>query len=390
MRCLEVRLRESYNAAIRDRNTDQFYHELNEALRAKQLTFRDFSLRRMLEHLVPNGREMLATFQPGYRIQQDARELRESVEALGMSSFTKITGNIIYNHALDGWNKPELIGDELVTTMPSSLTQEEIPGVSNFGDIGDVVPEHGDFPMYGLSESSIKLPKPEKRGGQVALTKEIVFFDRLGQVVTRAHQLSEGLAINKEKRILDAVFGVTNTYTRNDVSENTYTASGVINTKTSNGMVDWKNVDAAEQLFSDMVDPDTGEPIVTTPNTLIVPLGLLHTAKQILNATEVMRNTPFPDGSSDNPDFVTRAPNTLRNYKIMSNQYVKARLGNSTTWFIGDPKRAFVYVENWPMIVDENPIGSSEWRRDIVAGWKVSERGAIGVYERRHMVKNTA
>jgi hypothetical protein len=47
-------------------------------------------------------------------------------------------------------------------------------------------------------------------------------------------------------------------------------------------------------------------------------------------------------------------------------------------------------MENWPITVQKAPANSeAEFTQDIVARWKVSERGAAAVWDPRYAVKNT-
>jgi len=59
-------------------------------------------------------------------------------------------------------------------------------------------------------------------------------------------------------------------------------------------------------------------------------------------------------------------------------------------WFIGDFRRAFAYMENWPITVTQSPAGSeADFTSDIVLRFKASERGAAAVINPRYVVKNT-
>jgi hypothetical protein len=59
-------------------------------------------------------------------------------------------------------------------------------------------------------------------------------------------------------------------------------------------------------------------------------------------------------------------------------------------WFVGDFRRAFAYMENWPITVTQAPVGSeAEFNNDIVLRFKASERGAAAVLNPRYVVKNT-
>jgi hypothetical protein len=59
-------------------------------------------------------------------------------------------------------------------------------------------------------------------------------------------------------------------------------------------------------------------------------------------------------------------------------------------WFLGDFRKAFAYMENWPITVAQSPLGSeADFASDIVVRFKASERGAAAVLNPRYIVKNT-
>jgi hypothetical protein len=59
-------------------------------------------------------------------------------------------------------------------------------------------------------------------------------------------------------------------------------------------------------------------------------------------------------------------------------------------WFIGDFRKAFAYMENWPITVTQAPLGSeADFNNDVVLRFKASERGAAAVLNPRYVVKCT-
>ena len=230
----------------------------------------------------------------------------------------------------------------MVTSIPTQFNGEKIPGIGRIGDEAEAIGEGNVYPTVGFSEEYIETPETTKRGFIVPVTKEAVFFDRTGLVLQRAAEVAYWLGQNKEKRVLDVVLGVTNNYKRNGVAGDTYLAAGdYVNVKATNALADWTDVEAAELLFDAMTDPSTGEPIIVAANTLIVPTALKHTARRIVRATEVRHGT----------DPVTISASTLDDYRILTSPLVKQRTSSDTTWFVGDPARAFAYMENWPITV---------------------------------------
>ena len=58
-------------------------------------------------------------------------------------------------------------------------------------------------------------------------------------------------------------------------------------------------------------------------------------------------------------------------------------------WYVGDFKRAFAYMENWPITVTQAPLNSeAEFNQDIIVRYKASERGAAAVMNPRYVVWN--
>ena len=169
------------------------------------------------------------------------------------------------------------------------------------------------------------------------------------------------------------------------------TSSPWVNVLAGNELVDWTSVDAAEQLFAEMLDPSTGEPILLRSTTALVMPAYRHAAHRTFNATEVNYT---PTGSAS----TTIAANPLGSYKVHESRLAYRRVVASGVaaddakkwWFLGDFKRAFAYMENWPITVTQAPLGSdAEFNEDIVLRFKASERGAAAVINPRYVVKCT-
>ena len=92
------------------------------------------------------------------------------------------------------------------------------------------------------------------------------------------------------------------------------------------------------------------------------------------------------------------AANPLGNYTVVESRLAYRRMiaaGYNAEqakkfWFIGDFRRAFAYMENWPITVTQSPVNSeAEFNQDIVVRFKASERGAAAVINPRYVVKST-
>ena len=107
------------------------------------------------------------------------------------------------------------------------------------------------------------------------------------------------------------------------------------------------------------------------------------------------------DWSSDvcSSDLTTTvAANPLGNYRVVESRLAYRRVIASGElsddakkwWFLGEFKKAFAYMENWPITVTQSPPGSeADFSQDIVVRFKASERGAAAVLNPRYVVKCT-
>jgi len=381
-------LKRLYEAAKSDGTPERFFDDFQTNLEKKEIKPEDYSIRELFESFVEDGRELVDSWNPR---RGGGVTLMESGNAIDTAAFSNITGQIVYTRVIQAFEDPSYIGDQLVETVQTQFNGEKIAGIGRLGDAAQTVDEGGLYPTIGTSEEWIDTPATTKRGFIVPVTKEAIFFDRTGLILDRAREVGQFAALNKEKRILDTVLGITTSYRRNGAAAiATYQASTpFINVKSTNALVDWTDIEDAELLFDALTDPNTGEVINVVPDTLIVPTALKYTARRIVRATEVQYNKGGYNASSDVGRTVSANP--LQDYNILTSRLVKSRTSSATTWFIGNPKKAFRYMQNWPITVVQAPNNSeAEFTQDIVARFKVSERGVPAVIEPRYMVKCTA
>ncbi|MDD4268765.1 MAG: hypothetical protein GXY25_08540, partial [Pirellulaceae bacterium] len=204
-------------------------------------------------------------------------------------------------------------------------------------------------------------------------------------------EVGEILGLNKEKRLIDLVIGRTNTYRWKGTDYDTYqTLEPWRNALEDNELVDWTSVDAAEQLFAEILDPSTGEPVLVQPNAVLVMPAYRHAAHRIFQATEISYT------AVDSPTTTTSA-NPLTRYTVVDSRLAYRRIiasGASAEnakkwWFLGDFRKAFAYMENWPITVTQSPLSSeADFNQDILVRFKASERGAAAVINPRYVVKS--
>lgn len=358
---------------------------LSEALATKQLRADDFSLRDLAEGLVPDGGEWVRGLDP----RQGGVSLLEAGGAVDVTAFLNVAGQVIYSRILESYTNEAFVASKLVRTIPTRLDGEKIPGAAPLGDGAAEVAPGMPYPSLGFGEDYVETPATTKHGLIVPVTREAIFFDRTNLVLSRAAEVGEILGLNKEKRLLDVVLGLKNNYKWRGTSYDTYQATSPwANVKSDNELVDWQNVDAAEQLFADILDPNTGEPVLVGATTVLVMPAYRHAAHRIFNAPEIR----YASGSS-----TTTAANPLGNYRVFESRLAYRRITAAGTsaanakkwWFVGDFAKAFAYMENWPITVTQSPVGSeADFTSDVVVRFKASERGAAAVLNPRYVVKN--
>lgn len=365
---------------------------LREALLQKHLRPEDFSIRDLAEALVPDGHEWVRSLDPR---SAGGVSLWEAGEGVDVTAFLNVTGHVIYAKILEAYTQEAFVLSRLVETVPTRLDGEKIPGVGRIADQATEIHPGMPYPHVGLGEDYIETPSTTKHGLIVSVTKEAIFFDRTNLILQRAAEVGEILGLNKEKRILDVALGLIPTYKWKDTTYQTYyqadEAGPWINAIADNELVDWTNVDRAEQLFADILDPSTGEPVLVEPNTVLVMPAYRHAANRVFNAGEIAYQ---PEGRAT----TTRSPNLLRRYQVVDSRLAYRRLLGSGVsaeaarqwWFLGDFRKAFAYMENWPITVTQSPPGSeADFNQDIVVRFKASERGTPAVINPRYVVQCT-
>jgi hypothetical protein len=348
----------------------------------------DFSLRDLFEHLVSDGREALRLLNP--RNQVSAME----AGAVDTSFFSQITGQLIYSRILEAYQSPALVFSRLIPSVSTQfLDGERISGLGRIGDEAEEVGEGEQFPRAGFGEEYIDTPATRKHGLIVSVTREAIFADRTGLILRRASEVGEWLGVNKEKRLIDIAIGAVNNYKRNGTEVDTYQTTAPWKNDHSTPLVDWTDVETAELLFSEIVDPNTGEPVMVNAANMVVTPYKYRTAQQILNATEVR----IGDGASNTTQTIQDNP-VVSAYPVDKSQLfynrIQSQLGVSASdakeyWLLGDFSKAFGYMEVFPMSVVQAPQNSYlSFERDIVSEFKASERGVAVVMDPRYSIRN--
>lgn len=363
--------------------------KLRGALLAGELKPEDFSIREIAEAFL--GSDNVGRFNPA---RQGDVLIRADEEAVDSTAFANISGQIVYSRIMEKYKEADQgLFEQLCTVVPTNFNGEKIPGIGKILDEEFEVHEGKEFPETGFGEDYQETPSTTKHGLMLKITKEAIFFDRTGIILRDAGSIGERLATGRLKRLLKVVIGAVNNYNWKGTAYNTYLTTGAwINKVVSHELLNYTDMEEAEVLWADMIDPDTGNPIVFGPfRQLLITPRLAYTARSILNATEVDLGD-----TTDATVPVRRGPNPIQGwaspivsallYQLLQSELSFSAANAAKTWLTGDFRKAFWYMQNWGITVVQAPkMNPEEFTKDIVAAWRASERGVPAVGNPRYV-----
>lgn len=363
-----------------------------------ELSYRDFSLRQLTEALVPNGREFLDLINPAVSLNfQEAAEVNTS--ALGI-----IASNLVMQRIQESYEEPEYVLSRMIPTetgRPFEVTPKIVP----LGDDAGVVPEGEDYPNAVISSDWTMAPGSTKEGTIVPITREALYEDRTGQVMSFASDVGRTLALRKELRLIDTLIGYTKQRGGYGVNYNWagteyppwQLSTPWINRIASNELVDHTDMEGIQNLFTNMRDPNTGLPIVIGGKQVLVMPQKVFAASRLFQAQEVTYSTP----SGTDQTVFTKVPNPLQGYSYNSSALLYDRIltgGNNgaapsspanaqTYYYVGDFPRALCWWEQFPLKLESRGMeAEAAFRRDVVMQFKASQRGTGRWKDPRYVV----
>ena len=366
--------------------------KLRGALIAGELKPEDFSVREIAEAFC--GNDWVNKLNPA---RQGDMLVRAEEESVDLTAFANITGQIVYSKILEKYKEADGgLFDQLCTVVPTSFSGEKIPGTGKILDEEYEVHPGKEFPETGFGEDYQETPETTKHGLAISILKETVFFDRTGLVLRDAGAIGDRLATGRLKRLLKVVIGAVNNYNWRGTAYNTYLTTGSwVNKYASHALVDYTDLEEAELLWADMTDPDTGNPIEIAPSSkkMLCTPHLAFTARHIVQATEVeigaiSASVPLRRGPNPVQGYGQPIVSALM-YQLLQSQLSFSAANSKGVWIIGDFKRAFWYMQNWGLTVVQAPQNNpDEFKKDVIAAWRGSERGVAAVGNPRHVIFN--
>ena len=365
----------------------------------KKLAPGDFSLRALWEGLVGPCEETLPSYASTGRFNYMIMQ-----EAVDSTAFPSATGVLIAAKVIEAYNNVPMIGDSLVTVMPSRLKQERIVGFTSLEGPTEV-PEGMPYQESGFQEKYVTTDTA-KKGRILEVTEEAIFFDQTGQILLRAQRLGEMTAEEREQTILAGVVdvgssaaGYKDVYRPSGTATTLYSTANVNYQSTTSALQDWTDVDetlqfAANNLKDDRAIVAERLPITFMPKVLLTARKKAATAARIIAATTVrVGNTATTGGVQEEsgaiisqiaPGLVPMTSPLLDFFAGVSN----SRYSQADDWFLGDFKRQFIWQEIWPLqTLRSRQDDEAAFRRDIVARFKVRYYGGIAAIDNKYVIK---
>jgi hypothetical protein len=343
----------------------------------QQMAFKD-----LVEQVgVAQAPTVIRTLLEEKKIRPEDCSFKEIFEAVGTGAFPQITAELISAKVIEGYTATATIGDSLVTTYPASFEDEKITG---FGAVEqpDQVLEGATYTYTEIGEKYVQI-KSTKYGKLIAVTEEMIQFDRTGQILMRAKAIGEKAALHREKAIVQKVIDVNSDAIRFNgaVGQALYRSTAVGNLKinlATGAPFGEAGLEAILKLMHNMTD-DNGDFVYIDPNAmmLLVPQDLM------VEALQMNQSTLVPEGSEN-------AVNTFKGaYTPLTSPYITEQ--STTSWYLGDFKRDIFWTEIWPLQTFTHVAGNEdEFKRDIKAQYKVRYFGGCGAVDDKHVYKATA
>jgi hypothetical protein len=332
---------------------------------------------------------------------RESTNLLEAPVSVTSTIFPQITSQLLMSEIRRQFDVEANVFTPLVPVIPSEIKGTEVvPSITRI-DPDDMksVSEAQSYPRVGVSEEYFTLPAKDKKGGIIELSKEAIHFDRTGMLVDQAREVGGALGGARENAIIDAFIGFVNNYSRNGSASNTYlTAGAYVNNQTGLPLTDWTDIETALQLFADILDPNTSEPLAANmrPKHLVVMPAKLMTAQRILSATETRSDENAAAGTRSevtvggNPiaGLGLKIVSSIRLYRrVLANvetEAAKAKAG----WFLGTLEALLAWYECWPLqLAQQGAESDDSFDRDIAMKFKASYYGVCAVREPRTMLR---
>lgn len=372
--------------------------QLRESIEAGHLKPRDFDFGKLFIEAF-GLHEFYAVKMGRTSAQEVMQKVSEGDAGVTTAGFQNISGQILYSAARVGFESEEFVFAKLIPEDTALILDgEKIPGITDIGNAAAARKENDPYTEVGFGEDWIFTPPVPDIGGIVSLTWEAVFNDRTGDVMGKASNVGYSIGLAEEISAIDAAVDENVTAHRYN-----WRAAGQIatygdnsgshswdNLAATNALVDWTDLDTAEQVANAIVNPFTGLPILTEMTDLVVTKQNEQTANRIVSATEIRVTTPGYAVSANPSQALQKNPYQGK-YTVRTSRLLAQRMATDTSWFLSNLGKMLLRKVAEPMNTVREPSNSKDdFERRVVARYRANKRWAHVTREPRLSIKSTA
>ncbi|WP_437203042.1 phage major capsid protein [Planctomicrobium sp. SH664] len=399
----------SLKSLIESQGSAGFYHKVVELLNERKLTPDDFSYHELADAcgVLPRLRSLressLLLDRPLSSADAVNQVLQESNPGLGSHLFQIVTGELIGRKVLEGYDDDSgFIGDKLVTVIPSRYRNTRIAGFRALSGPTEVAEGH-PYEESSFEEKYVT-SQESKQGRILSINEELIAFDQTGEIHRRAMALGYALRQERERTIVRACTdadssagryvyrpaGVGKALYLSNGSHRNYIGSGNTTSSSFNAAValeNWTDIETAlyyraTQVLDDRTD-GSPRPVVVPAKQLLVPEKLRGTARSIIHSTEIQVSTDAGETHVANP-----VHNML---EVLSSPFIDEQGGAATSsWYLGDFKRQFLWTEIWPVQTFlQRTESAAAFDRDVVLRVKARYFGGVSAVDTAFVTKVT-
>ena len=359
---------------------------LVEAIDAGQINTSQISFKQLYEELVD-----VPISEPAARV----------AEAMDSSAFPTVAKKIIHKDIIDEYDLALGSVGDLVRSAQATRTDDELVVGFTAGDTNPLMRRQGmAYEETSFGEKNWKVVMADF-GRLISLTREVIYEDRTGEVMSRARDIGRAAGHHKQKMIIETIecaarsafeetsFGgavykgsAQNAAAMYSNDHSALDGQANDNLIASNALADYTDLDAVYQAYNAMVD-EAGNKVSIVPNTVLIPNALKAKAFQIMNSQML------GGGASDtvSPTYNPVKDLAQGGLNIVSSVF----LSSASDWYMGDFAKQMLWLNVYsPATASQGANSELAFTNQIVARFRFSYHGGVGHTDWRYIVKSTA
>ncbi len=328
-------------------------------------------------------------------------DAKDVAEAMDSSAFPTVAKKIIHKDIIDEYDLAVGAVGGLVRESNATRTDDELVVGFSAGDTNPLMRRQGmAYEETSFGEKNWKVVMADF-GRMISLTREVIYEDRTGEVMSRARDIGRAAGHHKQKMIVETIeCAARSAFEESSFGGAVYKGSaqnaaamynnshasldGQVNDNliASNALADYTDLDAVYQGFAAMVD-EAGNKISIVPNTLFIPNALKAKAFQIMNSQMLGGGATDTVSPTYNPvkDLAQGGLNVVSSVFMSS----------ATDWYMGDFDKQLLWLNVYsPATASQGADSELAFTNQIVARFRFSYHAGVGHTDWRYITKCTA